>query len=206
MAKTLKPRLFLLAILLFMLLLSATRSFMPTAHATEPTIMEKGVSILSNVAGIDMAKYNVTLKEAPPYQYFDVFSEDNMRYTLESHSSKIDVLCTFAKGKLHTLNVLETEGSPSMTKQAPSIAAMAKSFLNDYAGFSGSSLYSDLGLMLNGVEAGKNSTATLGNVKLQVTGSADNVTFSWIYTFNGVDAAEKCVALGYKNGFFEVFC
>jgi hypothetical protein len=177
MAKTFKPRFFLLTILLFMLLLSAMHSFMPTAHASEPTIMEKGVSILSSVAGIDMAKYNVTSKEAPPYQYFDVFSEDNMRCTLESYSSKIDVLCTLAKGKLHILHVLETEGSPSMTKQAQGIAAMAKSFLNDYAGFSGSSLYSDLSLMLNDVEAGKNSTATLGNVKLQVTATSNSRAF-----------------------------
>lgn len=205
MNKTSKSRFFLLIILLSMLLLASTQSFMPAAHATEPTIQEKSISILNNVAGIDLTKYNVTSKTAPAYRYFDAFLEDNTLLTLESQSSKIDVLCTFAKGKLHILNVLETEGAPSMTRQAPNVAAMATSFLNDYADFSGNALYNDLSLTLNDVNLSKNSTATVGNVKLRANVTTNYVTFSWIYTSNGVDAAEKSVALGYKNGFLNYF-
>jgi hypothetical protein len=189
MAKIFKLRFFLLTILLSMLLLSATPSFLPAAHALEPTLQEKGVSILSNVAGIDVAEYAVTSRKTPTYQYFDVLSEDTIRCTLESQNSKVDVLYTFAKGKLHIMHVLETEGSPSMTKQAPTIAATAKSFLNDYTSFSGDPLYSALSLMLNRVDTSKNSTVTVENVKLRVKAKSDEVTFSWIYTSNSVDAA-----------------
>lgn len=59
--------------------------------------------------------------------------------------------------------------------------------------------------MLDKVDANKNLTITSGNVKLEVTNSGDYTTFSWIYTFNGVDAACKCIALGYKNGFLKHF-
>jgi hypothetical protein len=188
-----------------LLISSAYAIFTPGARAAEPTIQEKGVSILSNVAGLDLAKYNVTTEEYQQDSYFDVVPEDNVGYTLESDNSKLDVYCTFANGKLHILHVLENEGSPSMTKTCNGASEMAKNFLSDYAAYSGNTLYDELSLMLNGIDAGENSTVARGNVELQVNASAECTRFSWRYTFNGVAAGDKCVALGFKNGFLKYF-
>jgi hypothetical protein len=64
MAKELKRKLLFATIFLLILLnFSAYASLIPNAHATEATSQEKGLSILTNVVGLDLSKYAVTAKE-----------------------------------------------------------------------------------------------------------------------------------------------
>jgi hypothetical protein len=108
MAKKLKRKLLFTTFLLSMLLIFVLHSsVVAIAHAAEPTIREKGESILSDVAGLNLAEYAVIPKEYPPSSYFEVVPEENVGYTLISNASKLDVFCTFANGKLHILHVLE---------------------------------------------------------------------------------------------------
>ena len=81
----------------------------------------------------------------------------------------------------------------------------AKNFLSDYQGYSGNSFYGELGSMLENVDGDDNVTGVSGNVKLEVTVSEDSTVFKWVYSFNGMDAASKCVAIGYEDGFFKYF-
>ena len=48
-------------------------------------------------------------------------------------------------------------------------------------------------------------TTTSGNRKLDVTTSEESTTFRWTYTFNDIEAPDKCVALRYKNGTLKYF-
>jgi hypothetical protein len=100
---------------------------------------------------------------------------------------------------------LEKEGTPILTKAVNTARNMAKDFLGSYQSLSGDSFYGELSSTLNNVDDSKNSTTTFGNVKLEVTTSENGKTFVWSYTFNGVDAACKCVSLMYKDGFLKYF-
>jgi hypothetical protein len=191
---------------------------LPEVNMTRSAIEEKGLPILSNVLGLDMAKYATTSKEGPQDSYMDVVPQENVHYTLESGGRKLGMLCTFANGNLRMLNVLESEGAPYMTKvvtkplelgnvtlQVVDLPETAKGFLSDYESYSGNSFYGELGSMLENVDGKGNVTKISGNVKLEVTKSEGSTVFRWMYTANGLDAPSKCVALGYKNGFFKYF-
>jgi hypothetical protein len=190
----------------------------PEVDVSKSAIEEKGLSILSNVLSLDMEKYATASKEGPQDLYMDAIPEENVHYTLQSDDSKVDMLCTFAKGNLRMMNVLESEGAPHMTKlvtkpvdlgnatlQVIDLVGTAKGFLSDYQSYSEKAFYGELRSMLENVDADKNSTKTVGNVKLEVTVSEGSTVFRWTYTINGIDAPSKCVALGYKNGFFKYF-
>jgi len=190
----------------------------PDLNMTTSAIEKKGLPILNNVLSLDIAKYTTTSKEGPQDSYLDVLPQENVHYTLESDSSKLDMLCTFTNGNLRMLNVLESEGAPFLTKfitkpvqfgnvtlQVVDLVETAKGFLNDYQSYSEKSFYGELGSMLENVDAKENMTKTAGNVKLEVTKSEDSTVFRWLYTANGIDAPSKCVVLGYKNGFFKYF-
>lgn len=76
---------------------------------------------------------------------------------------------------------------------------------SNYQSYTGNSFYGELRSMLDKVKIDKSSVTTSGNVKLEVTTSEEVTTFRWVYTFTGVNAADKCVVLGYKVGFLKFF-
>jgi hypothetical protein len=219
MAKNSKRKLLLITALLTVLLsYTAFTTLLPNARAAEITVQEKGFVILNEVVGLDMENYDTVSKEGPQDLYLNVVPQEKVRYTLESDSSKLDMLCTFANGNLRILNVLESEGAPyltgfatkplqigNVTLQVVDLVETTKDFLNDYQSYSGKSFYGELGSMLENVDGEENVTKTLGNVKLEVTNSASSTTFRWTYTCNGIEAPSKCVALRYKNGFLKYF-
>ena len=206
MAKQLRRKRLVITVFLLMLLsYSAYASPMPTAQAAEATVQEKGIEILNKVVGLNLTKYAINTKEYSMSPYFGVLPQENVDYYLESNGSKVKVFCTFIEGALSILYVSEWEGSPHMTKTAASVLEKAKNFLSNYQNYSGNSFYGELAAMLDEVDASKDVTAAFGNVKLEVTNSGGYKIFKWSYTLNGVNAACKCVALGYKNGFLEYF-
>jgi hypothetical protein len=201
-----------------LLISSAYATLIPSAHAADITVQQKGLTILNNVVGLYMANYSTVLTECPKDSYLGVVPQENVRYTLESNGSKVDALYTFANGNLRMLYVLESQGSPQLTKSATKpiqlgnatlqvvdILETAKSFLNNYTSYSGKSFYGNLASMLENVNANQNSTKTAGNVKLEVNASQGSTVFRWTYTFNGIEAPDKCVAIGYQNGFLKYF-
>ncbi|MEM2112387.1 MAG: hypothetical protein QXX08_11020 [Candidatus Bathyarchaeia archaeon] len=113
-----KPkRKFLTAILLLTLLsFSISLTLMPNVKATEITPQQKGLTILSDVVGLDLTEYTATLQEYPSDLYLNVIPQENIRYRLESTTSKLDMLYTFTNGKLRMIQVLESEGTQYMTK------------------------------------------------------------------------------------------
>jgi hypothetical protein len=188
-----------------LLICSVYAVLIPNVQASEMTIEQKGLAVLSNVVGLDTAKYVVNAKEYPPDSYLGVLPQENIRYKLEADGSTVDVLYTFANGNLRLIHVLETEGSPRMSKSSATAVEMAKDFLSNYQSYSKDSLYGELGSMLTDLEPNKDLAVTSGYVKLEATTSGDSATFRWTYQHNGIEAPDKCVVLGYKNGFLEYF-
>jgi len=211
MTKNSKRKLLFMTLLLTVLLISsAYATLLPTVNAAEITVQEEGLAILNEVVGLDMKNYDTSLKEGVKDSYLGVVPQENIRYTLESNGSKVDMLCTFINGHLRMIDVLESEGSPHLTGSATSALEtngleMAKVFLSNYQSHSENSFYGELRSMLENVVANKNLTKIAENVQLEVINSEDSETFRWTYTSNGVEAAEKCVVLGYKKGFLKYF-
>jgi len=187
-------------------------------NVTKSAIEEKGLAILSNVFSLDMAKYATASKEGQQDLYMNAVPEENVHYTFQSDDSSVDMLCTFANGNLRMLNVLESKGAVNLTKivtkplyfgnmtlQVVDLVGTAKGFLGDYQSFSGKAFYGELSGMLENVDADENSTKVNGNVKLEVSASGSATVFKWTYIFDGIEAPDKCVAIGYKNGFLKYF-
>jgi hypothetical protein len=198
---------FLLSILIFsLLLISCLYSIMaPSAYATEETLQEKGLVISNDVVGLDLTKYATTAKEFPQDSYLGVLPQESIRYNLQSNESKLDMLYTFISGNLQKIHVLEVDGTPRMTKATADPIERAKDFLGNYSSHTVDLFYGELRSTLDTIDINKNLTAISGNTKLEVTTSSDSATFQWTYTFNGVEAPDKCVALRYKNGVLKYF-
>ena len=106
-----RQKLLVITVFLTMLLVSSvSASLMPSVHAAEMTVQQKGLSILSNVVGLDLAKYDVPAKEYQPdlqASYLGVVPQKCVGYELTSGESKLKLLCTFANGRLQMIQVLK---------------------------------------------------------------------------------------------------
>lgn len=174
---------------------------------SELTAPEKVLTILEEVVGLDMAEYSaeLDLHAQTPFLYFDVLPQEDVKYTLESNESKLEVICAFVDEKLRSMNIYINDGSPLTTQPAASPLEMAKDFLGKYPTYSDGSYYSTMRSMLDNVEADKNVTKTVENIKLEVTVTANHTDIRWKYVFNGVEATSKCVALNFRQGFLKYF-
>ena len=83
--------------------------------------------------------------------------------------------------------------------------AMAHNFLANYQTQTRNGLYGEFNSILSKVDAVKNSSTTVGNIKLDITTLEKDTTFQWKYVANGIEAPDKCVALRYTNGFLNYF-
>ena len=176
----------------------------PMAYSTELTSPEKTLVILKDVVGLDMVGYSTTLELHNQVLDYRGLPQEDMKYTLESEESKLEVICTFVNEKLRSINIYPV-GSPRITQQATSTVEMAKNFINKYQTISNASYYGTLVSMLDNVEANKNVTKTSENIKLKVTDNANYTSYRWIYTVNGIEAPSKCVALKFEKGFLKYF-
>lgn len=81
-----------LLILLFIALLTfnAWQYTIPSANASSPAIEQKGLTILSNIVGLDLDKYNTTLETYQPNSqplYLGEVSQESVVYNLTSSTS-----------------------------------------------------------------------------------------------------------------------
>ena len=92
--------------------------FIPNAHAEELTIQQKGLAILNNVVGLDLPKYMTSSEALPQDSYLGVVPQENLRLTVNTNGSTVDVRYTFANGNLRMMQVLESSGAPQMVKDS----------------------------------------------------------------------------------------
>ena len=204
-----KTKTLLIAIILSVILVySAFAILVPSTKAVEVTNQRKGLSILSNVVGLDLTKYTMTAEETQvdsQASYLGVIPQENVVYDLTSNDSKLKALYTFADGNLQMIHVLENEGSPHTTSAVTNARELAQDFLSNYQVYTQESFYGELNSLLDDVDASKNATKNDGNTQLEVSAIDGYTTFKWTYTFNGVIAPSKFVALGFNNGFLTAF-
>lgn len=210
MIKISKQKNLLVIVSLTLLLISCVYvSLMPSAHATELTLQQKGLSIMNDVIGLDIAKYAVTTTQVDPQaSYLGVAPQENVAYDLTSDASKLKALYTFAYGELQMIHVLEREGSPSLVKPATSNndVELAKVFLSNYQAYTANPLFGELKSTLDNIDPNKNITKTSGNTVLEITTNNGYTSFRWYYKYNGAEAEySKAIAIVFKDGFLSGF-
>lgn len=177
-----------------------------SASAKEITVQQRGQIILTDVLGIDLSKYTLTIQQYNEEPFLGIVPQSNIQYNLQSSTNNFEMLCTFTNGSLQLMHVLENGGSSMLTATADVLhLSKAKSFLRSYQSYSGDSFYGILESMLNTVDASKNSSVITGNTQLDVTPSGTSTTFRWTYVSNGIQAPVKCVALSYTDGVLKYF-
>ena len=172
---------------------------------SESTSPEKVLTLLKEVVGLDTAAYITSLDLHIQVLDYRGLPQEDLRYILESNESELKVRCAFVDEKLRSMRIYVNDGSPLTTKPATTPLEMAKDFLDEYPTYSDGSYYSTMRSMLDNVEGDKSITKTVENMKLEVTVTESYTSFRWKYSFNGVEAPSKCVALKFEQGFLKYF-
>ena len=198
----------LITVLIVILASSFCLSLLPNAYASPSTLQQKGVSILSNVVGLNLAKYTMSSDTLPQSSssILGAVPQQVIEYNLTSSASRLNVACTFSNGSLQMLQVLNSVGSPILAKpEAANAVGVAQNFLSNYQNYTTGPIYGELESMLSNVGANKNLTETSGNAQLQVSAINSSLTYKWTYTINGIPAPSKFVALGFNNDSLSYF-
>lgn len=168
---------------------------------------EKAVVFLRDVAGLDMAKYELTFSQDSP----------NTKYTFESGNNTIDVLCDFRNGVLVACALFPMSGSPLLSQPVTDALTTAKSFVVRYQDFSQASYVQGMRDTLNAVSELEVDPTDLGTMKKASSTSVGNMTltvwmdeygyvlFDWMNTVNGIKNPYNRAGFGLRNGVFDQF-
>jgi hypothetical protein len=174
------------------------------ANAAEPTLQEKGLAFLTDVAKLDMAKYAVKAEvhDGPSGTQF-------ARYILESNGSRISIIHNVGIGYI-SFSINPEKGSPLFVQAKTTLTGEAKDILERY-GIQYSALYvKEMCNSLDTFSAIENGTTTRGDVTIETyIEEVENVrleTITWSKTVNGIPNRHDIVSLTFRNGKLYQFC
>ena len=177
------------AALILVAVLAVLLAQAPKAYSNELTAQNKALSFITDVIQLDMTKYNATPEgysiDYPPK--LPGIAQEVVTYNLESKESKIEVTCIFMDNNLYCCLISVEKGSSLYVQPSANVLEMARELLQRYQKWTGTFDLKGMIDLLDTVDATKNMTATLGNVKLEVFNNAFSSVFEWKYTFNGAD-------------------
>ncbi len=213
-----------LIVLLFLSLLLVQPS---KAESADSTAKEKVPEFVSEVFGLDMTKYNITVDGSGdgygfhyPPEYGGVAKEESMAFNLVSNKGTIytvHIWGLFLNGFICSLNVDAPTSVPmffvdpptSALDESKNILQRYKTFAEKY-GFDTSHVDSALTL-LNAVTSASSINPDL-NILNNITGFVPSVTtvgnmkqettedsITWIYTDRGVDMPNRCMKIDFGH-------
>ncbi|MDR2699730.1 MAG: hypothetical protein LBC12_02805 [Nitrososphaerota archaeon] len=173
-------------------------------HALEPAnTLEKALT-MAEIIGLDTSKYDVKIDLCHQDLYGDILPQENIDYTFESDKSTVRVMSAYINGNLRALLTDIVDGKPLTMQSQTNTLESTKKFLNNYQPLTDTD-YTKMLQMLDDVVPNKSTTKSSENIKLQVTCTEDTADFRWTYVDNEVEAAIKCVALHFEQGFLKYF-
>jgi hypothetical protein len=160
------------------------------APSSEMTIQEKAIAAITEVIGLDMAKYKTELTSnvADQPEIYGGLIREEVTYTIETTGSRAQIGCTFVNKTLTSCYMYPIEGS--LLYAQPLSADMlnaTRSLLQRYQAYSGAAYLQEARSILETVTEIKQTNVTMGNMKLQITGSDNLIDIIWWQTINGVD-------------------
>jgi hypothetical protein len=192
--------------LILVAVLAVLFAYLPAVYLAESSDADEVLVFLEEVVSLDVAKYDVTqLGTSVTYpEWLDGLAQLTGKYTLESETSKIDVLFKFRNNTLSWCLMRILEGSPHYTEPQPTdLRELARNFLQNYQDYSGDIELEAMKNMLDLVDATENSTKTADNLKLTVSLNSFSSCLDWRYTRDGADCGG--VDVSFRNGHFYAF-
>ena len=186
-----RKKIFLVVLLLIVVVVTSLILLVaPSFNSAELTLEEEALSIITDVIGIDLSKYNVELHNNNS-RFYDGLFRENVDYNLEADGSKMQVKITFEN---HTLThwdlgyVDSSPISPFYVEPLPNNTLDAvKEALQRYHAYSQASIVEEALNVLDTVTELKTMNATIGDLKMRVTESDGLMNIDWVRTINGLD-------------------
>jgi len=192
--------------LILVVVLAVLFAYLPTVYVAESSDADDVLVFLEEVVSLDVTKYDVTLlgTSVTYPDWLDGLVQLTGKYSLESETSKIDVLFKFRNDTLSWCLVRIVEGSPHyLNAPSANIRDLACGFLQKYRDYSGDSELDAMRSLLDVVDVAENSTKTVGNLKLTVSVTSFSSCFDWRYTIDGAECSG--VDVSFRNGHFYAF-
>ena len=189
--------------LILIVISAALFVYLPAAYLTENSNSDQVLLFLEEAVRIDVSKYDVTMlgTSVTHPDWLDGLAQVTGKYTLESETSKLDVLFKFRNGTLSWCLMRVIEGSPHYLESG-NIREAADDFLERYQGYLGDSELEEMRNILDG-EVADNSTTIVGNLKFTMSVTSFSSYFDWRYTIEGIDCGG--VDVSFHNGHFYAF-
>jgi hypothetical protein len=192
--------------LILIAILAVLFVYLPAVYIARSSDTDDVVLFLEEVVHIDVTKYDVTLLGTlVTYpDWLNGLPQLTGKYSLESETSKLDVLFKFRNGTLSWCLVRSAEGVPNyLDVQSTSIRDLADDFLQRYQNYSGDVDLEAMRNMIDLVDVEKNATETVDNLKLTLTVTSFSSHFDWSHTLDGADIGG--VDVSFRNGHFYAF-
>ncbi len=161
----------------------------------------KAASLLQDVAQIDTAKYKITLlSNTLEYRQDFGVAEEVLKYSLTNGQSYLDVDLRFRNDHFSRYQLTQIESQPIYsTAQTGDMIEVAKNALDRYKAYSGDGYLNDMSNLLDNVNKIENMSVSEGNLKLQISTTADKVELLWMYTEKGIDFNAKSLRMTFTN-------
>jgi len=178
---------------------------LPIADAAEPNLQAKSLSILNDVVGLKTDQYIVTEGVQRENQILDS-PQKVVNFNLVSAGSSVRVTCSYVKDMLNLVYLSDLDGNLKLTQPVVNTVEAAKNLLLSYQRETGDVTYGKFASMLNDIDAGKNATMVVGNVKFEGSTQQNTTSYMWTYVDgNGVLAERKNICLNYECGTLKSF-
>ncbi len=168
---------------------------------------DNAFTFLKDVIQLDLTKYYVRLVSNTIEYSIDLggITEENLKYTLISDSSELDVDFRFRNQTLSRFRGSIIEGAPIYSQQKPNnIIDVTDEFLERYQNFTEVSYLETMRNILATADINENNEIKVGDIKLIISTEGKNTKIQWMQVANGIDFQVKGLELNFENGFLEM--
>lgn len=184
------------------------------AQSSVTTAQDQALSFIEEVLPIDRSQYNLTfngyfVSDLPGIAISEPkdYAPERVIYTLTSDESELRASFTIENNILTTCQVSIQKGSFISDRSYTNLNDVAKSFLEKYQAYTGTSMVNMINLLSN-VDVAKDQTIVKDNLKLNITnGEFPNehktTSLMWWRSINGCEYLELSVS--FRDGAFAGF-
>jgi hypothetical protein len=181
---------------------------LPVVYSEEVNVEleDEALSVIVNVIGIDVTKYNVELNTHNMYSVNeDSPVYETISYTLQSAESKIKVRFKFLNQTLVYWSITPLEGSPEYIQPlSTNTLDTVKDTLHRYQTYSKTPIVQEARDVLDTVNEVKSVNITVDNMKLQITENTNYLNLNWARIVNGLEFGTG-LGIRVNNGIVDVF-
>jgi hypothetical protein len=162
---------------------------------------DKAALLLQTVGRVDATKYSISLlKNTMDYRWDLGVAEESILYSLTSVDSNIQVSFRYRNNHFSRYALDMIESAPIMSEVQPTdVVQNAKNTLTRYQTYTGDSYITDMLNLLAKVNSTQDTPMVDDTLKLEIATTGSQVTFSWMYTENGIDFQTKGLMMTFQR-------